>query len=437
MRNYLLLTAVFIIILTPANVLADPPSINSALIVKVMPPWDTIDPGIAECVVDALSEAEASNKALIVMVDSYGGWLDSAFTIGDAIYTTHVPVIGYVAGGKALSAGTLILLPMHVVSLSRNSIIGAMQPVTYNPLTGAVEYVNESKVLNPIIQKALMYASARGRNESVVQEFIRSNLVLDSRKAVELGVADFEVSNLDELIAKLNGMIINTSSGNYIINIRSYTYFTCSLRSRALSILTNTLVSSILVTVGVMSLIFALASANLHAIPLALVFLILGLIGSGFNPNIASLLMILLGSLLLALELFVIPGFGVTGVSGIVLLVLGLILIPTSIPSTLILTPRQIEMLRITSIIVGVLFTSLTSFMLVKVIKAKKMRSRIFSLEGKVGKALDRLAPGTYGYVLVDGEYWLARSDEIVEPGELIYVVKQEERYLVVRKHGS
>lgn len=435
MRNYILLMLVFIA-LTSANVLAGTQSINNALIVKIMPPWDVIDPGIAECMVDALNEAEASNKALIVMIDSYGGWLDSAFTIGDAIYTARVPVIGYVAGGKALSAGTLILLPMHVVSLSHNSIVGAMQPVTYNPLTGAIEYVNESKVLNPIIQKALMYASARGRNESVVQEFIRSNLVLDSRKAVELGVADFEVGNLDELITKLNGMIVNTSSGSYVINIHSYTYFTCSLRSRALSILTNSLVSSVLITVGVMSLIFALASANLHAIPLALVFLLLGLIGSGFNPNIASLLMILLGSLLLALELFVVPGFGITGISGIILLVLGLMLTPTSIPSTLILTPQQIEMFRIISTAVGALFASLTSFMLVKVIKAKRMRSRIFSLEGKVGRAVDRLAPGTSGYVLIEGEYWLARSDEIIEPGELVYVVRQEEKYLVVRKHG-
>jgi len=149
-RHILLNTFLYLItsslLLTLATALSgDVVSSATALVVEVRPPWDTIDPGVAECVLTALNEAESANRVLIISLDTYGGWLDSALTIGDAIYNAKVPVIGYVSGGKALSAGTLILLPMHVIALSPNSIIGAAQPVTYDPLTGSVKFINESR----------------------------------------------------------------------------------------------------------------------------------------------------------------------------------------------------------------------------------------------------------------------------------------------------
>ncbi|MCC6021497.1 MAG: ATP-dependent Clp protease proteolytic subunit [Desulfurococcaceae archaeon] len=409
--------------------------IDKALIVYVGPPWDNIDPGTAECVLNALSYAEDTNSILILELDTYGGWLDSAFTIADAIYSARVPVIGYVVGGKALSAGTLVLLPTHVIVLSPNSVIGAMQPIIYDPLTGSVRYVNESKVLNPIIQKAIIYAEGRGRNTSVVEEFVRSNLVLSSHDAVKYGIADFVAVDLNELIKKVNGVEVSIGSNKYMISIKSYQYYTCGMRSRTLSLLTNPLVSSVLITVGIMALIFSIASAHLYAIPLALLFLILGLIGSGFNPNIASLIMLVLGALLLALEIFVIPGFGVTGIAGIIFLIFGILLMPSSVPTTLILTPEQILILRLAALSLGIVGGSVMLLMVREVVKIRRMRKHIFSFEGKVGRAIDKLTPNSYGYVLVEGEYWLAKSEEVIESGELVYVVRQEGNYLVVRKY--
>ncbi|MEM1982058.1 MAG: NfeD family protein [Sulfolobales archaeon] len=424
------------LMLLPSSLVSDASQqINEALVVEILPPFDTIDPGIAECVREALDDAERSRNAVIILIDSYGGWLDSALAIGDAIYLSKTPVIGFVAGGKALSAGTLILLPTHIFAISSNSIIGAMQPVSYDPLTGSVRYLNESKVLNPIIEKAVLYAESRGRNVSLIKEFITSNLVLNAEESRGLGISDLIVNSIDELINEVNGEEVKTVLNTYTINIKSYHRYTCSLRSRTLSVLTNTLVSTVLFTVGVMALIFSVASANLYAASLALVFLILGLIGSGFNPNIASLLMIVLGSLLLMLELFVIPGFGITGIAGIIFLVFGILLIPSSIPATTALTPEQLTVFRFTAIIIGVIGASTTTLIFMKLVKIRKMKRQLFNLEGKVGKALDRLIPNTYGYVFVEGEYWLAKSEEPIEPGELVVVVKHVETHLVVRKY--
>lgn len=433
----LALYVVFLIILPSLPIFDASRSINNALVVEVRPPWDTIDPGIAECVKEALEVAESSKSVLIISIDSYGGWLDSALAIGDAIYSSKVPVIGFVAGGKALSAGTLILLPTHVIALSPNSIIGAMQPISYDPLTGSVRYLNESKVLNPIIEKAVLYAEVRGRNASLVKAFITNNLVLSAYEAHKLGLSDLIVNNMKELINEINGREVETSVTTYTIDIRSYSYYTCSLRSRTLSVLTNSLVNTVLFSIGVMALIFSIASANLYAASLALVFLILGLIGSGFNPNLASLIMIVLGSLLLMLELFVIPGFGVTGIAGIVFLVFGILLIPTSIPATTALTPEQFAVFRITAIIIGGIGAFTTTLIFTKLIKIRKMKKQLFSLEGKVGKAVDRLVPNSFGYVFVEGEYWLAKSEEVIEPGELIIVIKHLDTHLQVRRYGS
>ncbi|MEM1600739.1 MAG: NfeD family protein [Sulfolobales archaeon] len=410
---------------------------STALVVEIKPPWDTIDPGIAECVIEALDLAESSTSVLILAVDSYGGWLDSALAIGDAIYSSKIPVIGYVAGGKALSAGTLILLPSHIIALSQNSIVGAMQPVSYDPLTGSVRYLNESKVLNPIIEKAVLYAESRGRNVSLVKEFIVGNLVLNAQEALKLGLSDLIANDIADLIAKVNGVEVTIASKKYVLNIEGYRYYSCSLRSRTLSLLSNTLVSTVLFSVGIMALIFSIASANLYAVPLALVFLILGLIGSGFNPNLASLIMITLGSMLLMLELLVIPGFGATGIAGIAFLVFGFLLMPTSLPVTTVLTPEQLAMFRVAAIALGLLGGSITTLIFVKLVKIRKMKKQLFSLEGKVGKAVDRLTPNSYGYVFVEGEYWLAKSEDIVEPGERVYVVKHMDTYLLVRKYVS
>jgi len=441
-RHLLLNTFLYLItsslLLTLATALSgDVVSSATALVVEVRPPWDTIDPGVAECVLTALNEAESANRVLIISLDTYGGWLDSALTIGDAIYNAKVPVIGYVSGGKALSAGTLILLPTHVIALSPNSIIGAAQPVTYDPLTGSVKFINESKVLNPIIQKATSYARIRGRNESIARLFIESNLVLDADEALNAGVADLIALNINELISKLSGRVVNTSGGTYIIKVSSYELYDCSLRSRLLSILTNSLINSILLTVGVMAMIFSIASANLHAVPLALLFIVLGLVGSGFNPNLASLLMILIGAVLLALEVFVIPGFGITGVSGIVFIILGTLLIPSLIPSATSPPPQYLALLRSAVISVGVIGGFLTGFITFKILKVRKVRRQLFTMEGKVGRAIDRLEPGRYGYVIIEGEYWLAKSEEIIEPGEQVHVIKVEGHVLVVRKHGA
>ena len=430
----IILTALVLTLLMTANALTtNYNEVTTALIVSITPPWDTIDEGVRECVDAALTEAEENGYALIMLIDSYGGYLDAGFNIADRIALAKAPVIAYVSGGKALSAATLIILPSHVIAVSPQAIIGAMQPISYDPMTGTYSYVNESKVINPIVEKAISYAKQRHRNTTATELFVRKNLVLNSESAVKYHVADLVANNLNDLLNKLRGKVINIDGRNVTLNIVSTKEFMCSIRSRVISAFSNPLINSIMMTIGVLGTIFALLSGKLPIVPLTLLFLLLGLLGTGFNPNLISLFMILLGGILLAVELFVTPGFGVLGISGIVFLAIGFALMPSA-PSGFAPPPAYLEQFRIIAVGIASGLGAFTGFAVYKIVEAKRRESKYFTPVERVGRAVDDIKPGSEGFVIVNGEYWRAISDEFIPKGSKVKVVRMEGAKLVVKK---
>ena len=409
-------------------------TITEAILVSVKPPWDTIDEGIKECIIQAIDQAEDVGAAVIISVDSYGGYLDAGFAIGDRIASSRVPVISFVSGGKALSAGTLIILPSHIVAIAPHAIIGAMQPIAYDPVTGSYTYVNESKIVNPIVEKAVTYAKMRGRNTTAAELFVRKNLVLNAGDAVRNGVADVIATSINDLLSKIRNVEVNISNNVYRLRIEHVTTYGCSIRSRLISIFSSPLVSSVLLTIGIMGTIFALLSGKLPVIPVALLFLILGLLGSGFSPNLIALFMVLLGAILLAVEVFVTPGFGALGIAGIIFLALGFALIPSSPPSAISPPPNYLEQFRVFAMGIGLGLGSFTGFIIYKVIQAKRSKPVLFTAVGKVGRAIDDIEPGKEGFVMVEGEYWRAISDERIPKGAKVRVVRMDGSRLVVRR---
>ncbi len=428
----------FLALLLQATVLAagGTATVDSLLLLRVVPPWDMVDPGVAECVVSAIDYAETKGMGVLIELETYGGYLDSAFTIGDRLATSRVPVIVYVSGGKAFSAGTLISLPAHILILSPIATIGAMQPVTLNPVTGRYEPVNDTKIINPIIEKAAYYAELRSRNTTAARLFVTRNLVLSAHEAVKYGVADYVAKDFSEVLGYLSGRSVNVGETAFKMSgsLRVEEY-SCGVRSRLLSILSNTVLSSVLSTIGIMATIFSIVSGRLEALPLALLFLLLGLVGSGFNPNLISIFLILLGAALLSIELFVTPGFGILGISGIVMLSTGFALLPAGGPTFIAPEATFLVVSRYIAIGIGLGLGLLTAFMLYKVVQAKRRRVTLFELEGKMGRSVDRIPAGGEGFVMVEGEYWRAYSDEDIEPGSPVVVVGRRGSLLIVRKH--
>jgi len=398
-------------------------TLNTAVVLSIEPPWDTIDDGVKECFIEALAKAENEGKAFIYVVNSYGGLLDAGYTIGDAVRNSKTVTIAYVTSGKALSAATLIILPAHVIALHPNSIIGAMQPVMVNPTTGEVTFINESKIVKPIVEKAVDYALARGRNASLVSDFVWKAETINAEKAVKYGVADFTASSLEEALKVLENREVNVSGSTYRLKISNLEYYQCSVRSRLISILENYTVLNILMTIGVLGTLMALLSGKLQILPLTLLFVLLGLIGSGFNPNLISLFLIILGGALLAIELFVLPGFGIVGVSGVVLIAFGFALLPTYVPAGLMPSEEYLNMVRALVLTLTLVLGTFFGFVTFKLVKIRKKKPEPYGPIGKVGKALEDLKPGVEGFILLEGEYWRAISEEFIpKDGEVIVV---------------
>lgn len=415
-------------------------AVNRALFLEIAPPWDTIDSGIAECVIDAVRYAESKGYALIYKVNSYGGYLEPAFNIGDAIYYAKIPTIAYVEN-RALSAGTMIILPADVIVMQEGSIIGAMKPVYINPATGEMTFINESKILNPIIETALRFARKNNRNETLVKEFIIEATTVNSSLAVLMNVADYEIREYYGMFNKIKGLRIEKEGKVYVLNIDagSVESFSCSVRSRFLSILSNAYLTNVLLSIGVLAAIFSLASGKIAILPLALALILLALIGTGMSPNLISVFFIVLGSILLAVELFVLPGFGVVGISGIVLLLLGFALLPAYIPTVILPTEEYINALRAfifgTSITLGTFF----GIVVFKVIQVKRKKPVKYTPEGKVGIAIEDIKPGSIGYVKIEGEYWRAVSDTEIKSGDSVIVIslREDGTLVVAKKEGS
>ena len=430
---FILLTLV--IIITLGSIITYSSAGSKALVVSLKDTMSEVNYGSKICLEEALEIATKNNVPLIIELDTYGGLLDAAFEMSEMIYRADVPVITFVSGAKAYSAGTLILLSSHIAAATPDASIGAMQPVYYDPTTGKVTYVNESKIVNPIIEKVRMYTEERGRNFTVTRKFVTENLVLSGERAKELGVIEFVAMDLNELIQLVNGRVVKLYGGReFKINIDGYEYYSCSLRAQFVSILNNPILNGILTSIGVLILVFSLISGHIAVSPLGLALILLGLIGVGFNINLVTIILLLLGSILLGVELFILPGFGIVGISGIVMLIFAFLLMPLTRPYAVGNPEEFWSSLRNFTIILGVCMISFTTFITYKVIKAKKMKPKVFGFEGKVGKAVDYIGPGKPGYVIIEGEYWKAESDEEIKPNEEVVATESKGFILKVKK---
>lgn len=408
---------------------------SNAILIRIQGSMETIDAPTELYIKEALSMAEQRNAPLVVVIDSYGGYMDSMINIANAFLNAKIPVLGYIAD-KAMSAASIIVQPMHIVGISPYGVIGAAQPITINPVTGQYEFINESKIINSIVAMASRYAEARGRNSTAVIMFITKNLVLKGEDAVREKVVDVVANDLNDFIKKVNGrggtVEYNGIKVNYTINIAGLDEFSPPLYIQIYSYLRDSTINSILWFLGFFGTFIALLSGRIDILPLTIVFLLLALLGGSININIVSVMLIALGSLLIALE-FMFPTHGLLGVGGIISLLFGVLLMPIS-PATQI-APNFIESVRTFAIILSSGLAGFFSFVLYKAVESsRKRRKAVSKITNNIAKVIERIEPGKRGRVIYEGEYWYAESNEVIEPGEEVVVIDRKGFILIVEK---
>lgn len=429
---YLFLLSVFFLALTL------PVYAQSYSFVVVIEVNGEINYGVQYLFEEGLSEAEKLDAPLLVIFDTPGGLLDASTNIIKIIRNSNVPVIGYVypMGASAWSAGTLLLMATHIAAMAPGTQIGAVQPVFYNPATGEYKPINETKIINPLVEIITNLAKDRGRNVTAAEKFVKENLVLDDEEALKYHVIEVVATDINDLLDKIDGWKIKLDTGReYVLHTSGarVVKYSGSIRVYVIRAVSDPIINSLLSTIGVLTLIFSIISGHYLAVPLAIGLIILSLIGMGFSVNAISLALLFIGATALAIELFT-PGFGILGFTGIILIAVSIALFPILNPEWMI-SPQYQATLFWSGVTLGVILGAFMGFILYKVVKIKRQPPKLKPIpENTIGRSADHIKPGKIGYVFVDGEYWRATSDEEILPGEKIMVIGREGTVLKVKK---
>lgn len=295
-------------------------------IVYVVPVEGMIDLGLAPFIQRVLDEAERENaKAVVLEINTFGGRVDAAVVIRDALLESKVPTVAFV-NKRAISAGALISLATETIVMADGSTIGAATPVQIGAPGTPAQPVSE-KTVSYMRKEFRATAEARKRPMVIAEAMVDADveikdvidkgklLTLTTEEALKLKVADFRTNSLELVLEslKLANADVRHASESWAESIVRF--------------LTDPAVSSLLMTLGIFGIIAEIRMPG-FGVPgvLGLTSLALFFWGHGLVrlAGLEEILIVGLGLILIGIEVFVIPGFGIFGVLGISALLGGL-----------------------------------------------------------------------------------------------------------------
>jgi len=398
---------------------------------------DTIDQSTVEVMTDSLKQAEANNaQAVILLINTPGGGLDQTFEIAQIIKQSNIPIIGYVSpsGATAWSAGTFILLSTPLAAMADHTIIGSCQPIE-TTLEGT-RFINDSKIINALVEWLQERAAMYGRNETLAKLFITQNVNVNATVAKNNNVIEIIASSIDQLLNDIDGRNVTTAAGTITLYTEDaeQIQYSPSLQIQILKIISNPILTSLLLMLGIFALFIGLSSPGYGAEVFGVIAILLSLIGSGFTISTVSIIFIIIGCLLLTVEIFVIPGFGAVGIGGIICLIIGSIFLIPSYPTRkwLISGGYMADALTIMLIII-VFFALFFAFLLYKILQIRKKKPSTGKFTGEQAVAIEQITPNKPGFIRFKGEYWQAKSDTVIEINTKVVIVDKDETTLIVK----
>lgn len=273
-----------------------------------------IDKAAERLVVKGLEKAHEANADYVILdLDTYGGAVDAADSISSAILRYDRPVVAYV-NMRAISAGALISIACDSIYMKTGSSMGA---ATVVDASGAVMPDKYQSFMRGMMRAT---AEATGRDPHIAESMVDTANVLSMTpsEAIKVGYCNGVAESEAEVIAKIVGD--NTFTIKDMEDDMTWL-------DKLIQFLLNPILQSIFMmmivggifveirTPGVgLPLVTAIVGALLYFAPL-------------YVESLAAsweILLFVIGLILVALEIFVVPGFGVTGISGIIAIVLSL-----------------------------------------------------------------------------------------------------------------
>jgi len=398
----------------------------------------------------AFEEAkEAGADLMLIHMNTYGGMVDAADSIRTRILNSDIPVYVFI-DNNAASAGALIAIACDSIYMAPVASIGAATVVDQSG--------------QPVPDKYQSYmrswmratAEANGRDPDIAQAMVDPDIyiqgIVDSGKvltfttseAIEHGFCEGRVENIAELLDDAH-----IPRYEIITHKRTGT-------DKIIGWLINPLVSGILIMIIIGGIYFELQSPGI-GFPLVASFIAALLYFAPlYIQGLADhweIVVFVVGIILILVEVFAIPGFGVAGISGILLVITGLTL---SLVGNVGLNFSGVGVEAVASaffiVIIAIFLALIGSFWISKklftstifghlALDAEQHKEDGFTVSnvkytvmlGKKGKAWSNLRPA--GKVLIDGDVYDATAmTGYIEKGDDVEVVKYETGQLFVVK---
>ena len=413
---------------------------------------EEIAPPVSRRMAKAFAEANELDADLILIhMNTYGGLVVDADTMRTRILNSKIPVAVFI-DNNAASAGALISIACNKIYMRRGANIGAATVVSQSAEAMPDKYQS--------YMRATMRstAEARGRDPKIAEAMVDQDIyipgVSDSGKVLTFtaseayrnGFCDSIVESVDEAIKAFG--------------FSDYTAKTLKISTvdKIIDFLISPYIHGLLIMIIIGGIYFELQTPGIGfpsiAALIAVVLFFTPLFIEGLAEN-WEIMIFFIGIALLAVEVFVIPGFGIAGVGGIILIVGGLSL---AMVHNVNLDFSDVSIDRIGKAFMLVVFSIFLSLILSYFLARGLFGSHKFALSlqasqphdkgfvattfdinsmvGKHGTAATILRPA--GKVEIDDDIYDAVTQEsFIEKGTRVKVVKTSNTQLVVVKDNE
>lgn len=416
-----------------------------------------IGPAVSDYLITEFDKASAAGSDIIIIeMDTPGGLDTSMREIIQAILASPSPVVTYVSpsGARAASAGLYILVASHVAAMSPGTNTGAATPIEIGggskpfplpsdedtePASGDSERSEEAsdsgrdqapalgnqealraKVINDATAYIRSLAEMRERNVEWVERAVTAAESLSANEALELNVIDLVASDISSLVAQLDGLEVELSSGE----VRQLSTEGIVLErvvpgwlTRFLAFISNPNVAFIFMSIGTTGIIIEMWNpGGIFPGTLGVVSLIIGLYSFQVLPvNWAGAALVGIGIVLIVAEAYT-PSLGLLGFFGLILFVSGsLLLFPSDTPGFTLSRSLIFSVSGVVAVFLGAILFAVAE---------TRHRSAVTGAEAMQGRSCTVAEwEGSEGWVVLDGELWKAQSKGPHEIGEITNVV--------------
>ncbi len=395
----------------------------------------------------AAAQAQKASVVLIKM-NTYGGMVDFADSIRTKVLNSKIKTIVFI-DNNAASAGALISIACDRIYMAKGSSIGAASVV--NP-KGEVMPEKYQSYMRGLMRAT---AEAKGRNPKIAEAFVDPDveipdlkpkgkvLTLTSTEAIKAGYCIAEVASIEDILKREN-------ITNYVLVNHQVTTL-----DKILGFLISPAVSGLLILLIIGGIYFEMQSPGIgfallvSVVAALLYFAPLYLEGLAQHWEIG---LFFVGLILLLLEVFVIPGFGVAGILGIICVIAGLALSlvlnnwfdftitgTEKLTGALLLVFGAMVLAIVASVFLGK--SIMRSPVFQRLVLQDEQRSQMGYVSGrqqgqlvnKTGIAQTDMRPS--GKVEIEGKWYDAVAlDGFIEKGNGVLVEKQENYNVFVRR---